>query len=257
MKKSIKYSLGITGTFAVAALVIWGAFTLHELEGQEKPAMPEEVASVEAIDLTNRPTYDNRAEFDAEKTISSGLSLSMVTSNYKDPAKLQEDSDYIAIVFIDSVDGADNYSEVTGDETLVTSFGKMTILESLKGDLEPGSIKVFYRVGGVMDFDQYCEHANRAHCDKLRYLDPERSVISESLLQDINFEVGTTYLAYLRKDESFRAGEGYTFIGFEGGTREVQTASTYTLNSASSDLKVLNNFTGEWENLGDVVKQDK
>lgn len=257
MKKTIKLSLGAASVLVIASLVFCGVSIISKMNNHQGEPSEPVIASSQIVNLSDRPTYDSRTEFDVDKTIASSVSLSMTSANYKDPAKLQAASDYVAIVFIDSIDGADNYAEVTDNSTMITSFGKMTILESLKGDLQPGDTKTFYRTGGIMDFEQYCKHANQAHCDKLRHLDPERNAISESLLQDVGFEVGKTYLAYLIKDESFRDGEGYTFTGLENGTREVQAATTYTLNSNSSDLKVLNNFTGEWENLGDVVKQDK
>ena len=74
------------------------------------------------------------------------------------------------------------------------------------------------------------------------------------LFQDPDFEVGKVYLGYFIKDRDFSEEEGYTFTGLEGGTREVQTERTYTLGSDSSNLQVLNNFTGEWEHLGNIIK---
>ncbi len=254
MKKSTKLSLGAAGILIVAALAFCGAYILNKGQ-KEKASASETITNQAVIDLANRPTYDNRAELGVDQRKSAGVSLTLTSANYKDPAKLQEASDYIAVVFIDSVDGATNYAEIGDHKAMITSFGKMTILESLKGDLEPGSTKTFYRMGGAMDFNQYCEHADQTQCDKLRYLNPDRSVIAEFLIQDIEFEVGKTYLAYFIRDKGFSDEEGYTFIGLENGTREVQTAATYTLNSDPSDLKVLNNFTGEWENLSEIVNQ--
>lgn len=75
---------------------------------------------------------------------------------------------------------------------------------------------------------------------------------------DIDIEADKTYLVYLKNSSVHYAEPGaYEIIGFEGGLREIQTTSGYSVNSNSSDLKVLNNFTGEWENLSDIVKQDK
>lgn len=255
MKNSTKITLGIASALTIATIIICSILVFNTLNKQDDTPIFDETASAPVIiDFSKRPTYDNRTEFNQDEIGSGGYLLNIVGSDYKIPAKLQEASAAVAIVFIDSIDGATNYAKAADHSTAIVSFGKMTILESFKGNLEPGSTKTFYRYGGVMDFDQYCEHANQAHCDKLRHLKPDRSTIAEFSIQDPDFEVGKVYLGYFIKDRDFSEEEGYTFTGLEGGTREVQTERTYTLGSDSSNLQVLNNFTGEWEHLGNIIK---
>lgn len=258
MKKYTK-KLAISASAALVVAIVGsiGALALNRWRAEAQLSPLEVAAHDETANVPDRPAYDYRTEFNGEEVVKGTMNLS-VSGSYEDSTVLQKGSDYIALVRIDSLDGAMNYAEVTNSEVTITSFGKMTILKNLKGDLGSGVVKTFYRPGGTMNFDEYCQHANQAHCGKIQSLNTERKAISMSVAGDIELEVGKTYLAYLMKDEILRDTEGYTFVGFQGGLREIQTASTgYSVNSNPSEVKVLNNFTGEWENLSNVVKQDK
>ncbi len=179
---------------------------------------------------------------------------SMIESNFdaSDSQAMFERSDYVAIVHVDSIDGVDNYAEVINQPARVFTYGKFTVIDTFKGSLNEGETKNFYRVGGTMPFDKYCQHISEVECSKLEALNTDRNDVSYAVAGDIDIEQGKTYLAYLKKDEALRAVEGYTFQENQGGLREIQTAGGY---SANSNIKVLNNFTGEWENLSDIVKQ--
>lgn len=205
----------------------------------------------------NKALEDYSDEEKVEDSPSQGLGTFSMLDRLIDPydhAGMYDESDFIALVSIDSIDGADNYAEVRQGVSRVFTYGRMTVIKSLKGDLEEGSTKTFYRAGGTMDFSTYCSHLSEQECAKLRGLNPDQETMTYGIDGDVALEEGKIYLAYLKKDKTLRATEGYTFQQYQRGLREIQTTSGY---SANSDLKVLNNFTGEWENLSDVVKQDK
>lgn len=182
----------------------------------------------------------------------------MLDSNFdaSDITAMFEHADYVALVHVDSIDGADNYAEVIDQPVRIFTYGQFTVIDSFKGDLEIGKTTNFYRVGGTMSVDDYCKHASESRCSKMEALDPEKDNVSYVVSGDIDIEAGKVYLAYLQKDEALRTTEGYTFQENQGGLREVQSSANYSADSDPSDIKILNNFTGDWESLSSIIPQE-
>lgn len=74
---------------------------------------------------------------------------------------------------------------------------------------------------------------------------------------DIDIEPGKTYLVYLSNPESgiglFAKKDAYMINSFEGGLREALNYSSVQERD-SQDIEILNNFTGEYENINDILK---
>lgn len=191
----------------------------------------------------------------ANYRIASSLDLAYDNSNAETMASK---SDGIALVTIESLDGVSNYGKGVQQYVHPYTYGQMEVIQTLKGDIKEGETVKFSRLGGTMPFDEYLEGLSEAERAKISALNSERKDVKLTFEGDIDIEAGKTYLVYLMNSTVHYAEPGaYEIVGFEGGLREIQTTSGYSVNSNSSDLKVLNNFTGEWENLNDVVKQGK
>lgn len=175
--------------------------------------------------------------------------------NNSDPQVMAERSDSVAIVKVRSLDGVSNYGNGVQQYVHPYTYGQMEVIQTLKGDIKEGETVKFSRLGGTMPFDEYLEGLSETERTKVSALNSDRKDVKLTFEGDVDIEAGKTYLVYLMNSTVHYAEPGaYEIIGFEGGLREIQTTSSYSVNS---DLKVLNNFTGEWENLSDVVKQDK
>lgn len=205
----------------------------------------------ETAELEQKPSSDVPEDV---YLIASFIELDYNNSN---PQTMAGMSDSMAIVKIKSLDGVSNYGKGVQQYVHPYTYGQMEIIQNLKGDVKEGEIVKFSRLGGTMPFDEYLEGLSEAERAKFANHDTEKKV-KITFDGDIDIEADKTYLVYLANSTVHYAEPGaYEIVGFEGGLREIQTTSGYSVNSNSSDLKVLNNFTGEWENLNDVVKQGK
>ena len=247
MKKLSKAYL-ITGVVAVG--LIAGVLGVITINNSKHTKNHEPTAPVGEIEVQK----ESASESDSDNIKVVGQFNAAISAD--DTPGLQAASEYIALVQIDSIDGGLNYAEISQTPTVIASYGKMTVVKTLKGDLPAGATKTYYRMGGTMDLDEYCQHANQAECEKLRYLNPDKKTITYAASGDVELESGKTYLAFMRKDNNLRAAEGYIIMGLQNGLRVVQTATGNSTNANNSEVKVLNNWTGAWENLSEVVKNN-
>lgn len=192
-----------------------------------------------------------QAEIDNEdENIPTVISVVDFAIDIRDPEVIMEEAEDVALVRIDEISGFGNYDEATGMYTVPYTYGKMTVLENYKGDLLVGEAVKFYRNDGILTAEEY--YAGLGEELKLKYGetnadDPElwTKKTRYTTNEDIKLELGKTYLAYMVP----REGEdgAYVIICAQGGLREARS-------SADEEwAEVLNNFTGEWERLSDVV----
>lgn len=207
-----------------------------------------ETTNQESTELNQNP--NSNVQDDDAYVISRFIDLSY---NNSDPQTMAERSDGIAIVKIKSLDGVSNYGNGVQQYVYPYTYGQMGVIQTLKGDIKEGDTVKFSRLGGTMSFDEYLESLSETERAKFANQNTEKKQAKITFDGDIDIEVGKTYLVYLKNSNVHYAEPGaYEIIGFEGGLREIQATSDYSVNS---DLKVLNNFTGEWENLSDVIKR--
>ncbi len=185
-------------------------------------------------------------------TITSDLSWSIDISS---PSVVADQSTNIAIVRIESIDGANNYSELTNEYVYPYSYGQMTVLENVKGELPIDEKIEFYKMGGILTPEQH--YAGLTEAQKSHYDDNQLNSLDKfhySIAGDIDIEVGKTYLAYMKPEQVYYGKPNtYGFTCAQGGLREVDFQNDKQ-RSSGSNTKVLNNFTGEWENLIEVIQ---
>lgn len=232
----------------VVLLLVAGAIAAFTILSSQK--RNNEATNQESTELDQNP--NSNIQDDDAYVISSFINLSY---NNSDPQTMAERSDSVAIVKIKSIDGVSNYGNGVQQYVHPYTYGEMEVIQTLSGDIEEGTTVKFSRLGGTMPFDEYLEGLSEAERAKFANQNTENKQAKNTFDGDIDIEADKTYLVYLKNSSVHCTEPGaYEIIGFEGGLREIQTTSGY---SANSNLKVLNNFTGEWENLSDVVKQDK
>lgn len=199
----------------------------------------------------NEPSVETSAE--PEKNIITVGGIVDTTIDLSNPQALAENSSYIALVRIDSLDGANNYSEISQQYVLPYTFGQMTVLENYKGELTPGEKYGFYRLGGTLPAGQYYAGALSPETNaKRQAMQAENGesdagkYVRDLAVGDIEIEVGKTYLVYLVPENSYYGKpDTYTIIGYQGGLREAR--------QGDGVWQVLNNFTGEWEDLAVIL----
>lgn len=177
-----------------------------------------------------------------------------------DPAVMWDNSTNIVLARVDSIDGSSNYSDVTDDYVYPYTYGHMTVIENFKGELPVDESVEFYKIGGTVSTQQYYNSMAEAQREKFDVFGDKSKISDSKFIKqmfsgDIDVEVGKTYVMYLGPETAYHAKPGtYAIFGFQGGLREVQTTSGGLGRSASSQM-VLNNFTGEWEELKDLFNE--
>lgn len=199
-------------------------------------------------------SYENNLNDEANPSYTISSSMSYEYPSYN---KIYEESQYVAIVKIESIDGANNYSSVNDYYVYPYTYGKMKVLQVLKGNLSIDSIVNFYRLGGKISADRYYESLSASQKEMLAGLKGSNEELDFRIDDDIKIETGKAYLVYLQ-DEKFYEGKtnSYTIYGLQVGLREIkeQQSSTHSTQS-TNEIQILNNFTGEYENLSDVIPQ--
>lgn len=192
-----------------------------------------------------------QAEIDNEdENILTVISVVDFAIDIRDPEIMMEEAEDVALVRIDEISGLGNYDEATGMYTVPYTYGEMTVLENYKGDLLVGEAVKFYRNGGILTAEEYYTGLGEELKQKYGETnadDPElwTKKTRYTTNEDIKLELGKTYLAYMVP----RGGEdgAYVIICAQGGLREARSSVD------EEWAEVLNNFTGEWERLSDVV----
>lgn len=186
--------------------------------------------------------------------IGGSLISATLLSNAENPKALYEESDVVAIVTVTSIDEIVTYVENLEMFVFPGTYGTVGIVEVISGNLNPGDIVPFIRSGGIVPFEQYKESLydrRRNDLDKAleEGLKPPKFV-KQYLNEDIDIELGKTYLAYLvkRTDPRDESRVMYGIIGFMGGLREAKLDP-----NSKSNTQVFNNFTQEWENLNSII----
>lgn len=79
----------------------------------------------------------------------------------------------------------------------------------------------------------------------------DAKMVKYVMRDDVEPEAGKIYLMYLNPDTvCSKEPGGHIITGFQGGLREIKMEGNGTHHFVG--IKVLNNFTGEWEDLSSV-----
>lgn len=193
-----------------------------------------------------------QAEIDNEdEGIRTARSIPEWGVDIEDPKVVAEKSTNIALVRIDRIEGFGNYSEVSESYTMPYTYGEMTVLENIKGELPLDKELKFYRMGGVLSAEEYYTGLGEEMKAKYAEMNADNPELWTKktrymLMDDIKVELGKVYLAYLMPDTVYeKDSKAYGMILAQAGTREAQ-------KDENGEWEVLNNFTGEWESLSEV-----
>lgn len=158
----------------------------------------------------------------------------------------------VARVYIVSIEGGRTSSPMSEQPVFPQTFGKMTVREVYKGELDPGVQLVYSRVGGTVTYDEYWNSLNKEQQDKILQLNrgqkpTDSKFIQAKITDDIEVEVGKEYVALLlpQVSKDGRKSE-YAIAGYQYGLREIR--------GSGPESTILNNETGAWESLSTMVK---
>lgn len=203
--------------------------------------------------------YHNAYNNIAENDIFQIETCFVISGNISNPSYVDSISTDIALITILSIDGGDNFGEQTNEYCYPYTYGKFKVEKVYKGNIEEEKEYEYIRAGGIIDYDSYYNSLSEDEKDKNNILinGVKPAYIKMKFEGDIDIEPGKTYLAYLSNPESgiglFAKKDAYMINSFEGGLREVLDYSKIK-DKDLSEIKVLNNFTGEYENINDILK---
>ena len=191
----------------------------------------------------------NSASFISGGTVPDGDDIEVIESyasilgDITDPEEVFENASHVAVITILSVDGSSNIDQRNGAYIYPYTYGKASIQHVYKGELEEGQEITYVRMGGTIGWEDYLKSLPENERQKVESLskDNHPSYVKEIFADDIDIEAGKTYLAYMDNEDVSMEG-AYAIIGWQGGLREIV------------DGKVKNNFTGEYQEISDIVK---
>ena len=179
------------------------------------------------------------------------------------PKSLYEDAKYVAIVKIESIDGADTYNPVLDMYVLPYTYGKMKILKVIKGDIKEGSIVNFNRLGGRVTLEQWYNSMSKSEQEAFDKYNPTTvfeipyKKVDYRFESDISVKSGKIYLVYfseysVRSEEEIEYGMRY----FEYGLREVKNQKITDYSNIDLDkIEVLDNHSGKYERVSEVIEK--
>lgn len=178
----------------------------------------------------------------------------LVGINIEDSSEIYKAAKYIVIATVESIDGGSNKNLITGEYVYPYTYGTIFIDKVYKGDIEEGSTLIYMRSGGIISYQDWYDSLSQAEKDKHDYLSKGVSpkYVKSMFNDDIDIEPGKTYLMYM-EDANSRSNNEYMIAAWQAGLREVSGLESMTSDGYSS-LKVLNNYTGKYESLDDVLK---
>lgn len=201
-------------------------------------------------------SIDKKNIQEIEVSASFAFDLSNVT-------QLRDYSNMVVIATIDSVDGVSTIAGSGEFSPMPKSYGKMTVLKVLKGDSNL-SLNDYARPGGVISTAEYERYAptemvsnDDAHRKEAGVeIDKDNTFLDCQFKNDIEFEVGKTYLLF----GTYIEKTGTLFIdGVQYGTREVKQDITnetvFRSLPKESNLRVKDNDTGEYIPLESIINE--
>ena len=166
-----------------------------------------------------------------------------ILGDITDPDEVYENASHVAVIEVISIDGCSNVDQRNGAYIYPYTYGKASVRQVYKGDFQEDQEITFVRMGGTIGWEDYLNSLSENEREKTERLSGEDNptYVKEIFSDDIEIESGKTYLTYM-DDEDVSMEGAYAIIGWQGGLREI------------TDGKVKNNFTGEYEGIGDILK---
>ena len=167
-----------------------------------------------------------------------------ILGDITDPDEVYENASHVAVIEVISIDGCSNVDQRNGAYIYPYTYGKASVRQVYKGDFQEDQEITFVRMGGTIDWEDYLNSLSENEREKTERLSGEDNptYVKEIFSDDIEIESGKTYLTYM-DDEDVSMEGAYAIIGWQGGLREI------------TDGKVKNNFTGEYQEISDIIPQ--
>lgn len=195
--------------------------------------------------MTDEDTEVNTGEID-ENDVTQVISAAEILVNLSDFKSLTEKSEIIALVRIEEITGAYNYNPLIDKYVYPYTYGTLKVIECYKGSVsEEASFK---RLGGIISTDLYLLSEPPAARQKLQREGNLKKYVKCYFEDDIAIESGKDYLVLMHEGDfnALNPDEKIMDIDFlQAGLREYDRKSNC----------VLNNITGEWEDLNTLIAQ--
>ena len=158
----------------------------------------------------------------------------------------------VVIATVCSIEGGSTYNESKQTTMTPYTYGTLSILKSVKGDLSSGQTIHFTRSGGIVPVDDYLRSLEPAQREAFASAAEKPAYIKQKVDGDIDIEVGKTYLIYLSDDEIYQArSSSYAILGHQGGLRAIRNSENLpvTPETSLSNLEAYQLTTDSWESF--------
>lgn len=98
--------------------------------------------------------YFNAYE-DLEGEVLHVISNAELSHNISDLSLMMGMSSNVVLAKIVSIDGGSNINQITNEYVYPYTFGKMEIINTIKGEVEEGETVTYARMGGIVSFEDY------------------------------------------------------------------------------------------------------
>lgn len=246
MKKNILFIIAFV--IIVCMIIVYKGFIDNKITKLESDS--------KVIETQNNENVEKYAEINPEDILFTESKIFDIEFDISDIKTLAENSDFIAIVKVNSAEGSNYYfNSNNGEQRSISIYteGDMTIKKVLKSNLNKSIEKINYsREDGALKFKEYLLGQPESHNEKMITLLKkekglsleemyEKYVISKTI-DNVSIEKEKEYLIFAVYHEEF---DKYEIIGFQHGLREYNNGM------------VLNNDTGEYELLEDIENNIK
>lgn len=252
----VKYILKPACAFLIAIVVFIGLKS-QDLQNEMLITKNNVLSDTTKVDTTEK--YEKYSFVtDQMKNESENATISALFNEEIKPENLKDNSDNIAIVRIISLDSSSaEYDHIVGK-----TYGKLLINTIIKGNLKEGEVIEYASTGGYLTIAEWEKYQPQSANEKRDYLreknslqiDKNTTYMHLQFGKCIDVEAGNTYLAYFNYNEEM---EKYEMIGFQNGLMKLdipqEEKSISIIDINYDELKVLNNNTGEYENLKEYI----
>lgn len=228
----------IAASITVMILLALSTFYIYKSRlNKDNTGSPTLVAEEESnFDIIIEEDYENYTA--TSQVLSSALEQNVeVLSDITDIEVLKNNVQQMIIARVNEIEKCTNYDEKSEIYTRINTLGNLEVLQVIKGDLEVNSIIPFIRAGGTISYDEYQKgviYGNRSQ------IQGTYDYVTERKKGDIDIEEGKTYLMVAYYNQY---SERYEIIINQYGLREYNQENN----------TILNNETGEWEDLNSIL----
>lgn len=214
----------------------------------------------------NKNTMDENASSLSAATQNKDVVLELISEldyliNITDKKVRNDNSDFIIIGTVQSIDGGINYNSTRDLYTAIQTIGKVKVEKVIKGTVEDNIIP-FIRLDGVISFSEYEKGLTESQKTKVELTktltneEKKTKYVSSYTMGNINIEQDKTYLMYLKYDPDY---DRYGIVFLQDGLREIdkstmaKSESKKLIKEETATIKVKNNETEQFETISDVL----